>query len=244
LSLHRQLGHRRGVGSSLNDLGVVAIATGDLDEAGARLHESLTIRAEQGDRRGIADSLAALAKLALAEDRPRRAARLLSAATALRQSVGLALWPVERHHHLREVAAIWQALSDRAFVEAWEDGQAIGVDAAIAAALTQDEPSERPVPAIAAPAVGSGPEPCPFREGSPLTPREHEVAALVAQGYTNRQIAEVLVIAERTAENHVARICAKLEVHSRSQVAAWVAAREALDAGPPATACLVQGGRR
>jgi DNA-binding NarL/FixJ family response regulator len=55
-----------------------------------------------------------------------------------------------------------------------------------------------------------------------LTSREEEVAALVAQGLTNRQIAEELVVTRRTAENHVQNILRKLGLHSRVQLAVWV----------------------
>lgn len=61
------------------------------------------------------------------------------------------------------------------------------------------------------------------RQDSTLTRREQEVAPLVAQGLTNRQIAERLFISERTAEHHVEQIRSKLGFHSRSQIAAWVA---------------------
>ena len=54
-----------------------------------------------------------------------------------------------------------------------------------------------------------------------LSPREAEVARLVAEGLTNRQIAERLVISERTAENHVQHILTKLGFATRSQIAAW-----------------------
>lgn len=57
-----------------------------------------------------------------------------------------------------------------------------------------------------------------------LTPRQLEVAALVAQGWSNRQIAEALVITERSAESHVERIRARLGFRSRAQVAAWYVA--------------------
>jgi DNA-binding CsgD family transcriptional regulator len=56
-----------------------------------------------------------------------------------------------------------------------------------------------------------------------LSPREQEVAWLVARGQTNRQIADELEIAETTAERHVANIMAKLDVHSRAQIAARAA---------------------
>jgi DNA-binding NarL/FixJ family response regulator len=56
-----------------------------------------------------------------------------------------------------------------------------------------------------------------------LSPREAEVAALVAEGLTNRQIAERLVLSERTAQNHVQHILTKLGFATRSQIAAWSA---------------------
>ena len=54
---------------------------------------------------------------------------------------------------------------------------------------------------------------------SPLTPRQRQVAALVAEGATNRQIARQLGIADKTVEVHLAQIMARLEVHNRAQVA-------------------------
>jgi len=54
-----------------------------------------------------------------------------------------------------------------------------------------------------------------------LTPREREVARLVAEGKSNREIAETLVLSERTVENHVGNILMKLGFDSRAQVAVW-----------------------
>ncbi|HEY1293214.1 MAG TPA: AAA family ATPase [Chloroflexota bacterium] len=59
----------------------------------------------------------------------------------------------------------------------------------------------------------------------PLTEREREVAMLLAQGHSNRQIATTLVISESTAEVHVKHILSKLGLRSRAQVAAWSAQR-------------------
>jgi predicted ATPase/DNA-binding CsgD family transcriptional regulator len=81
--------------------------------------------------------------------------------------------------------------------------------------------------------VGGYPNPARTRSATParldsgdeevkrLTPREREVAALIARGLTNREIAEALVVALRTASNHVEHILDKLSFHSRSQIAAW-----------------------
>lgn len=65
-----------------------------------------------------------------------------------------------------------------------------------------------------------------------LSPREREIAILVARGMTNRQIGDALSIAPATVERHVANILGKLGFHSRAQVASWVVAHGLLD---PAT---------
>jgi DNA-binding CsgD family transcriptional regulator len=60
-----------------------------------------------------------------------------------------------------------------------------------------------------------------------LTPRQREVAALVAEGLTNREIGERLGIDERSAEGHLERIRLRLDLRSRAQVAAWWVATSA-----------------
>jgi DNA-binding NarL/FixJ family response regulator len=59
------------------------------------------------------------------------------------------------------------------------------------------------------------------REFGGLTAREREIAALIAQGKSNREIADELVISEPTAERHVANILSKLGFNSRTQIAVW-----------------------
>ena len=54
-----------------------------------------------------------------------------------------------------------------------------------------------------------------------LTAREREVAALIAQGMTSKEIADALVITERTADTHAAHIREKLGLRSRAEIAAW-----------------------
>ena len=70
-------------------------------------------------------------------------------------------------------------------------------------------------------------QPAAAAGGSPLSPRELEVARLVAQGMTNKQIGRALYVSERTAENHVQHILTKLGLRNRSQIAAWSSAGEA-----------------
>ena len=61
-----------------------------------------------------------------------------------------------------------------------------------------------------------------------LTRREQEVALLIAQGFTNRQVSRWLGISERTAGNHVGRILSKLGLRSRAQIAIWVSEHKLL----------------
>jgi DNA-binding CsgD family transcriptional regulator/sugar lactone lactonase YvrE len=75
-------------------------------------------------------------------------------------------------------------------------------------------------------------KPRPAGQTRPLTRREEEVAGLVAEGLTNREIAARLFLSERTAESHVEQIRNKLGFHSRSQVAAWAALRPAPGSEP------------
>lgn len=105
-----------------------------------------------------------------------------------------------------EVAA---GIADARFVSLggkWLDSTA-EMTRAMLAFLAEDCPPGAPVPT-------------PRR---PLTPREVEVAALVAEGKTNREIADVLVLGERTVETHVANILGKLGFSNRAQIATWVA---------------------
>jgi DNA-binding CsgD family transcriptional regulator len=76
-------------------------------------------------------------------------------------------------------------------------------------------------PSNGRPAGAGAGEPDADYPGPSLTPREREVVVLVAQGLTNRQIAERLVVSNRTVEMHVTNVLTKLGITSRSQAAIW-----------------------
>jgi DNA-binding NarL/FixJ family response regulator len=85
-------------------------------------------------------------------------------------------------------------------------------------ALSKEEPDPLTTPAPEEPSVS--------QPHAALTRREREVAALVAQGMSNRQIAQELSISERTAGNHIAKILRKLKLRSRAQIGGWAAERQ------------------
>ena len=79
--------------------------------------------------------------------------------------------------------------------------------------------------ALSPPAPPAPEQPSTGAQQLELTRREKEVAALVAQGLTNRQIASELVLSEHTVHRHVAGILKKLDLHSREQVASRLSDR-------------------
>ncbi len=206
--LFRELGDTRDVAACLSNQAGIARDRGDLERAAAFAQESLALFYDLGDHRGIAACLEFMGS-AIAAQGPERGTRLLAAAETLRETTGVD-WPAARGAaQERTVAALRSTLGADAFARAWEAGRRLPLDEIVADALAPAEPAGLQIPP-------SGTRP------SPLTRREQEVAALVTRGLTNRQIAEELFIAERTADTHVEHILAKLGVGSRTQVATWV----------------------
>ena len=198
---------------SLWALGAAAWRRGDLDRATGLHQQSLRLR--RNDRMGSTWCVEALAWIAASGRQYERAAVLLGAAAGLWQSMGTTLdgnQPMAGHQRDCERQAR-QALGEAAFQAACHRGLELPAADVLACALQQ--PPEKPAEKPPAPAVSDGP---------PLTPRELQVARLIAGGRSNKEIAAELVISQRTAEGHVERILAKLGFTSRAQVAAWVAA--------------------
>ncbi|HET6948519.1 MAG TPA: tetratricopeptide repeat protein [bacterium] len=115
-----------------------------------------------------------------------------------------------RQFHQQTAAEIRRALGSD-FESAWQEGETADLDDIIEDALAF-EPDRR------GQAEGRADE-------GPLSPREREVAALIAQGLSNREIARTLLIGHRTVATHVQGILNKLGLDRRSQIAAWAVAR-------------------
>ena len=211
LTLGREVGDKWRIAASLVSLGIVALQLGDYARAAALYEESLTLSQEIRDRRIVYDCLDGLAVVACAQGQYDRAARLLGAAEPLREALGFSPVAVDRVAHEAHVAAARAGLEAAAFTAAWAAGQALPLDQAIEQALAPTN-VVRLRPKRARPR-GTRVE--------LLAPREREIAALVAQGHTNREIAVLLGIAERTAETHVQHILNKLGFTSRVQIATW-----------------------
>jgi predicted ATPase/DNA-binding CsgD family transcriptional regulator len=211
LALRRELGDKRGTAWTLNSLARVTHAEGDNERATALYRECLHLANELGEKSRIVDSLEGLARIAEAQGRMERALRLLGAAEALRDTSGVQREPAERDSAERDLQRVPTRSADEASKAAWAEGRALTLEQAIEEATapqaTQDNVMSRAV--------------TPTASMSQLTRREREVAVLVAQGLSNRQIAMSLVVSERTVHGHVASILSKLGYRSRAQIAVW-----------------------
>jgi DNA-binding CsgD family transcriptional regulator/tetratricopeptide (TPR) repeat protein len=208
--LLRAAGCEEGVNSSIYHQARLAWARGDAQTALALAVDSLGVYQRLGVRRDVAGCLDLVAQLC-SKQMPDRSARLFGAAEALRQELVVSLAPADRAARDATVRAL-RALLGTEFARHYEDGEALPLDRAVDEALA--------VQLSAAAAEASG-EP-QAASGDMLSAREREVAELIAEGLTNREIADRLVIAPRTAEAHVTHLLNKLGLRSRSQVAVWV----------------------
>lgn len=205
------LGDRRELARTRSLLAGIAVAQGDLATAQKLAHAALAEQWELGDRAGLPATLEVLAELTAAGTGGQpRAAVLVGVAAALRDLTRTPATPLERTGTDRTTRRLAAALGPSALRQATAQGRRENVAEVVRVAL-RAEPAEPLAAATPVPASG------------PLTPREREVADLIARGMTNRQIARQLGIAEWTAVNHVRHIMRKLECPSRIHVARWMA---------------------
>lgn len=194
---------------SLWALGIARWHEGDLTGSQDMLEQSLRLRRSMNDLLGSVWCLEGLAFVAAAHSEAERSAVLLGASAALSAQAGTptATFVDLAAAYAAAEQASRQALGATAFDKAYARGGGLEVADAVAYALGEVIPDR-------APAADSS--------WSVLTPRERQVADLVARGLTNADIADKLVISSRTAEGHVENILSKLSFTSRTQIAAWV----------------------
>src|SRR5581483_10818861 len=221
LPILREIGAKPEIARCLAGLGRVAMDLGATEQARRHLARSIRLSQDTGMRISVARGLEAFATLCVHENRPELAVQLTAAATALREAAGLPPLPGARTESYLAPA---RRLGEAAVARLWAQGLAMSSEEAVALALdvpvlTADEPAEsRSLAIVGGYQVAAAPP-------SSLTPREHQIAALVAEGRSNKAIAEELSISPTTAARHVANILAKLGFTSRTQIAAWVAGR-------------------
>lgn len=189
-------------------MGVAVWRQGDGARASEYLKQGLRLSRQLDDPVMAASCLEALAWIEGDEQNTKHAVVLMGAAEALRHAVGspTVRFPRLLTHHQECERSARRALGDRAYSAASREGRALSFGEAVAYALGERARAAPPSPSTL----------------TDLTKRERQVAELVAQGLTNKAIADKIVISQRTAQGHVEHILAKLGFTSRAQIAAWV----------------------
>jgi predicted ATPase/DNA-binding SARP family transcriptional activator/DNA-binding CsgD family transcriptional regulator len=200
--------------TALLGLGLAERGLGEHERARGSFEEALRMCHDKGRTPQVIDVLEGMAGLAGALREAIRAAHLWGAAEAAREVAGLPLPPGERAMHEPYLAAARSRLGKAAWEEALAVGRSMSLEEAVEYARAKEEVDRPAAPVQEQIPAGELP--------MELTPRENEIAALVARGLTNRHVARELSISERTAGNHVAKILKKLGLRSRAQIASWV----------------------
>ncbi|TRW46714.1 ATP-binding protein [Georgenia yuyongxinii] len=208
-ALSRELGDQYSLVMMLMNLGIGALQLGRTPDAEHHFLEALAIARDLDDRVAQCYLLGGLGCCAARRREPQLAARLFGAMETLREEAGATLNAGIRRALTPAMAMASAALGPARFAAESTVGRSLGRAAAVQLALR--EQARPPAPAAATGAA-------------PLGRRELEVARLVAEGCTNKEIGARLFLSERTVESHVRNSLNKLGFSKRAQIAAWAAA--------------------
>ena len=209
MRLSREVGDLYTLKVWLLNLGTAALIAGELAASKPLFAEALRIAHQIDDRVQLAYLLDALGCHAAGSGQARLAAQLLGAADTVRTGAGARVMPFLAPLVAQAEASAIAALGASRFEADFKAGSRLSRDAAVRLAL--GEPGH--VAAAASDSAGAG----------LLAKREAEVARLVADGLSNKEIGARLFISEHTVDSHVRSILNKLGCNSRAQVAAWMA---------------------
>jgi DNA-binding CsgD family transcriptional regulator len=213
----RELGDKTSMATSLKHLGQAALFQGKIEQAAAWSRESFALYRDAGVTLGIAECLEGMATIVWEQGAAGWAIRLLSSAAGLRDKLGAQLATAERSHYDRILMAARRRLGGERFQAAWNHGQSLSPEQAVAAHDQQAADPQSQAPRTVA-----------LRRADPsgLTVRELEVIRLVAAGLTDAEVAARLCVSRRTVHSHLRSIYGKLGVSSRT-----AATRLAIDRG-------------
>jgi len=212
LALFRETGHRQGTSLSLCLLARVEAKQENYQTARTLYEQSLATASRGMDDMGlVASCLEGLAAVVAAQGELTWATRLWGAAEVHREVIGAPLPPVDHAAYQDSIAAARSQLGDKTFAAAWTEGRTMTPEQALAAKAPVTLPQSLSAKQSSIPPAKPT---ATYPDG--LTAREVEVLRLLAQGLTDAQIAEQLVISPRTVNNHLTSIYQKIQVSSRS----------------------------
>jgi ATP/maltotriose-dependent transcriptional regulator MalT len=208
LAIVQEVGDREGALEALLGLARLALAQDDPTTARQRYQECLKILQEMGSRVFLPACLEGLAAVEAAQEAPHHAAHLWGAAEILREAMGAPIYPVYCASYKQAVANVRTTLGEQAFRTTWTEGRNMTPEQVLAIMQPTVQDATQ-VPPSTSPAA-------PPRNPAGLTAREVEVLRLIAQGWTDAQIAAHLVISPRTVNRHTSSLYNKLGVSSRA----------------------------
>jgi predicted ATPase/DNA-binding CsgD family transcriptional regulator len=211
IRLSRGAGDLYALEMMLLNRGGAALFMGDLEPAKADYLEALKIAQRIDDRVAQYALLDSLGCVAAGCGQTRLAAQLLGAAETIRTEAGASLIPILAPFIAQAEESAIAAIGRSRFDSEMNAGKRLARDQAIRLALGEPAPV---APAATATANGRGTD--------LLGKREAQVARLVAEGLSNKQIGARLFISERTVDSHVRSVLNKLGFNSRAQIAGWV----------------------
>jgi predicted ATPase/DNA-binding CsgD family transcriptional regulator len=194
----------------LSSYGFALLQGAEPDKAEPLFEEALGIERRLDNRDMIVYMLDGLASHAAMVGRPQRAARLLGAAENLQAETGVRLMRHMEPLLSQARETLLDALGAAGLESEVRAGRRMAKDEAIAYALEEKKAAR---PAATPATIGT----------TPLSKREVEVASLVSEGLSNKEIASRIFLSERTVETHVSNILDKLGVNSRVEISSWVA---------------------
>jgi DNA-binding CsgD family transcriptional regulator/tetratricopeptide (TPR) repeat protein len=209
VKLYREIGQRRALAESLGILARVVQAQGENEAARSMYQESLTIAGELNHLWVIASCLEGWANMVAEEGQVVWAARLWGAAEALRETARVSIPLIERADYERAVAAVRSQLGEKVFAAMWSEGRNMTPEQALL---------ERGGEVVPSPAATAS---APITYPAGLTAREVEVLRLVTKGMTNFQIAQELVLSEKTVATHLTHIFNKTNSENRAAAVAF-----------------------
>jgi len=204
LELVREVGDRYGLAQILDTVARLELDTGRFDEASTHVREILLVAQVAEDAVSVVNGLECGAMLAGARRAHERSLILAGAAALARDRLGSYL---PKHRSARVEATIAQcreALGAGAASLAWSAGRRLSEEEAVALAVATCEAKQNG-----------------HARHDGLSPREMQVAALIANGLSNKEIATKLHISVRTADAHGEHIRNKLGLRTRAQIAVW-----------------------